>query len=294
MSTSRTPVAIIGASGYTGSELVRILTAHPHVELVAICARRAVGQRLAEVFPQFTGRVDLPIEAFDADAVAARAPVAFSALPHGDSAEVCAALRARGVLTLDLSADFRLRDPAAWRAWYGGEHEHPAVGLVAEAVYGLPERHRAALRTAKLVAVPGCFPTSAILAIAPLLERGLVRATGIVVDSKSGASGAGRSPGLATHLPEAGEGVRAYKVGGAHRHTPEIEQELGLAAAGAAGATPGAAAPVLFTPHLLPMARGIFTCVYAQPTDPTRPATAYREALVDAYRAEPFVDVAPR
>jgi N-acetyl-gamma-glutamyl-phosphate reductase len=291
MSSSRTPVAIIGASGYTGAELVRILVGHPHVTIAAIYARRAAGQRLAEVFPQFTGRVDLPIEAFDADAVAARAQVAFSALPHGDSAEVVAALRARGVTTLDLSADFRLHDLAAWRAWYGDGHAHPAAELLGAAIYGSPERHRAALRGAGLIAVPGCFPTSAILAIAPLLERGLVRAAGIVVDAKSGASGAGRSPAQATHLPEAGEGVRAYKVAGAHRHTPEIEQELGLAAARAPGAIPGPAAPVLFTPHLLPMSRGIFTCVYAQPTDPTRPASAYRDALALAYRDEPFVDV---
>ena len=293
--SSRVPVAVVGASGYAGAELLRLLARHPRVEIAAVAARRAAGQRLPDVFPHFTGRLDVEVEAFDADAIAGRARVAFSALPHGESAAVVAALRARGVVALDLSADFRLRDPAAWRAWYGGgEAEHPAAALCAEAVYGLPERHRAELAGAGLVAVPGCYPTAAVLAIAPLVERGLVAADGLVVDAKSGASGAGRSPALATHLPEAGEGVRAYKVAGAHRHTPEIEQELGLAAARAPGAAAGAGAPaVLFTPHLVPMSRGILACVYATPTDAARPADAYREALAEAYRGEPFVDVLP-
>jgi N-acetyl-gamma-glutamyl-phosphate reductase len=288
--SSRVPVVVVGASGYAGAELLRLLAGHPRVEIAGLAARRAAGQRLTDVFPHFAGRLDLAIEAFDADAVAGRARVAFSALPHGHSAPVVAALRARGVTVLDLSADFRLRDPVAWQAWYGGaEDAHPAPALCAEAVYGLPERHRAALAGAGLIAVPGCYPTAAILAVAPLLERGLVAPGGLVVDAKSGASGAGRSPGPATHLPEAGEGVRAYKVAGAHRHTPEIEQELGLAAGAAAGAAPA----VLFTPHLLPMSRGILACVYATPTDPARPAEAYREALADAYKGEPFVDVLP-
>ncbi len=285
--TDRARVAIVGASGYTGAELVRLLLGHPRVELTLVAAKRAAGQRLDEVFPHLRGLAPLPIEAFDAAEVAARADVAFAALPHGESALVVAALRARGVTTLDLSADFRLHDGAAWSQWYGSaDHpHHPAAPLLGEAVYGLPERHRAALRGAGLVAVPGCYPTATILAIAPLLAAGLVSPDGLVVDAKSGASGAGRSPGPSTHLPEAGEGVRAYKVGGTHRHTPEIEQELGLAA--------GAPLSVLFTPHLLPMSRGILACVYAAPTDASRPASAYREALLAAYADEPFVDVLP-
>ncbi|HTJ43428.1 MAG TPA: N-acetyl-gamma-glutamyl-phosphate reductase [Kofleriaceae bacterium] len=279
-SRDRVPVAVVGASGYTGAELLRLLATHPRAEVVAVYAKRAAGQRLADVFPHLTGIYDLVVEEFDADAIAERAQVAFSALPHGDSAAVVAALRARGVTTLDLSADFRLRDPAAWRAWYGGEHDHPAASLLHEAVYGLPERHRAALKDASLVAVPGCYPTASILAIAPLVDRDLVARDGLVVDAKSGASGAGRTPSSSTHLPEAAEGIRAYKVGGAHRHTPEIEQELGGAA-------------VLFTPHLVPMSRGILACVYATPTDPSLPADAYRAALADAYAGEPFIDVLP-
>jgi N-acetyl-gamma-glutamyl-phosphate reductase len=288
---ARIPVAVIGASGYTGAELLRLLVGHPEVEVVQLMARRAAGQRLTEVFPHFTGRLDLPIEAFDAAEVARRARIAFCALPHGESAPVVAELAARGVVALDLSADFRLRDPAAWKAWYGSaDHvEHPASALLRDAVYGLPERYRVRLRDARVVAVPGCYPTATILAIAPLLDARLVVADGLVVDAKSGASGAGRGPSAATHLAEAAEGVRPYKVAGEHRHTPEIEQELGLAA--------GASLTVLFTPHLLPMARGILACVYAAPVDAESAAhdpDRFRRALADAYAGEPFVDVLPR
>ncbi len=287
--TDTVRVAIVGASGYTGAELCRLLVGHPRVTITSVSARRAAGQRLADVFPHLRGTaaLDLEVEAFDADRVAAVAGVAFAALPHGESAVVVAALRARGVRVLDLSADFRLRDPALWATWYGGgDHgAHPAASLLDEAVYGLPERHRDALRGAGLVAVPGCYPTATVLAIAPLIERGLVRSAGLIVDAKSGASGVGRTPGLASHFPEMAEGLRPYKVGGTHRHTPEIEQELGRAA--------GADVTVLFTPHLVPMTRGILACVYAEPTDPARPADAYRQALAEAYAGEPFVDVLP-
>lgn len=293
--SSRLPVAIVGASGYTGSELLRLLAGHPHVEVVSVSAKRAAGSRLASVFPHLRGVYDLPIEAFDAEQVAGRARAAFLALPHGEAAQVAAALHERGLAVLDLSADFRLRELATWSQWYGGpEHSHPAPQLLPHAVYGLVERHRAELGAARaaaqargaapIVAVPGCYPTATVLAIAPLLEAGLVSAEGLIVDAKSGVSGAGRSPGLGTHYPEIAEGLRAYKVGGSHRHTPEIEQELGLAAR--------RAVTLLFTPHLVPMARGILSCVYATPTgagDPER----FRAALVEAYRDEPFVTVLP-
>jgi len=285
--TERVPIAIVGASGYTGAELMRLCARHPGVAIAHVMAKRAAGQRVGDVFPHLAA-LDLPIDAFDADAVAARAKLAFAALPHGESAPIVAALRERGVIVLDLSADFRLRDPAAWSTWYGGHgatagDAHPAGGLLASAVYGLPERHRAAVRGAQLVAVPGCYPTAAILAAAPLLAAGLVDPDGLIVDAKSGVSGAGRSPSQATHLPEAGEGIRPYKVGGTHRHTPEIEQELGLAA--------GRELRVLFTPHLVPMSRGILACVYARPSDASRPTEAYRAELARAYAGEPFVDV---
>lgn len=279
---SRVPVAIVGGSGYTGAELLRILLRHPRVEVAAVCARRSAGERLADVFPHLAGVVDRTVEPFDAAEVAARAEVALCALPHGASAPIVAALRERGVAVVDLSADFRLRDPAAYAEWYG-PHPHPE--LIGGAVYGLPERYRDRLRGAALIAAPGCYPTSALLAIAPLLAAGLVRGDDLIVDAKSGASGAGREPGLATHLPEAGEGIRAYKVGGAHRHIPEIEQELAAIA--------GGAPRIVFTPHLVPMSRGIFTCVYAVPTERDRPEADYRAAVDAAYAAEPFITVLP-
>jgi N-acetyl-gamma-glutamyl-phosphate reductase len=276
------PVAIVGASGYTGAELCRLLLDHPQASIAGVYARSNAGQPLARVFPQFAGRLELTLEPFDADAVAARAHVAFCALPHGESAPAVAALVERGLLVLDLSADFRLRDAAAYQQWYA--HEHPAQGLLARAIYGLPERHRDALRGARLVAVPGCYPTGAILAAAPLLAAGLI-APDLIVDSKSGVSGAGRTPGQPYHFPEVGEGLRPYKIAGTHRHTPEIEQELSLAA--------GSEVRITFTPHLVPMTRGILSCVYGTPSDPSRPAAAYHEALASAYAGEPFVSVLP-
>jgi N-acetyl-gamma-glutamyl-phosphate reductase len=293
MSPVPVPVAIVGASGYTGAEILRLLAGHPRVAIAGVYARKSAGTPLFEIFPQFAGHLALTVEAFDADRVAARARIAFLALPHGDSAAAAAALRDRDVLVIDLSADFRLRDPAVYAAWYGGGEAgagaagaaaHPAPERLAEAVYGLPERHRAALRTARLVAGPGCYPTGAILAIALLLGE-LVDTTGLIIDAKSGASGAGRTPAQATLLAEAAEGVRAYKVAGAHRHTPEIEQELSRAA--------GVDVRVTFTPHLCPMSRGIFTCAYGQAADPAQPAAAYQAALERAYAEEPFVTVLP-
>lgn len=280
-------VAIVGASGYTGAELIRLLLGHPRVEVAGLYARRAAGSKIDDVFPQLAGVTAAPVLEFDADAVAGSASIAFCALPHGQSARAVAALRERGLLVIDLSADFRLRDVAVYDQWYASAEDptHPAAGLLGDAVYGLPERYRAELAGAKLIAAPGCYPTSAILAAAPLLDAKLIRAERLIVDAKSGVSGAGRSPGLATHFPEVGEGVRAYKVGGTHRHTPEIEQELSRAA--------GAALQVLFTPHLIPMTRGIFTCVYAEPVDPARAAGDYQSALEQAYAAEPFVTVLP-
>ena len=273
------PVAVVGASGYTGVELVRLLVDHPRLELVHVTAHRSAGQPLAQLFPNLVGRVHLVCAAFDAAEVASKARVAFLALPHGESVAAARALLERDVTVLDLSADFRLHDVADYAQWYT---PHAAPELLARAVYGMPERHRQALVGARLVAVPGCFPTASILALAPLLEAGLIRADGIIVDAKSGVSGAGRTPSLPTHFAEAGEGVRAYKVA-EHRHTPEIEQELSLAAR--------ARVTLTFTPHLLPMTRGILSTCYALPLDAHRPRADYVDALRARYRDEAFVHV---
>jgi N-acetyl-gamma-glutamyl-phosphate reductase len=274
---SKLRVGIVGAAGYTGAETVRFVHAHPALELAWIGAHERTGKRLGDVLPSSEGvrglgeRVLERFEPEQAPELAARIDVAFTALPHGASARVGKALYDAGVRVVDLSADFRLRDAATYENWYG---PHPAPELLARAVYGLPELHRAELAGARLIAAPGCYPTSAILPLAPLLRGGLVESDGIVIDSKSGVSGAGRGPSASTHYPETGEGIRPYKVAGAHRHTPEIEQELGGVA--------GCDMRVTFTPHLVPMTRGILTVAYARAKAGTSAATC-ESAARDAY-----------
>lgn len=273
-------VAVVGASGYTGAELIRLLLSHPDVQITQLCAHKSAGQRIDALLPQLSGRLATVVEAFDAARVAAAADVAFVALPHGESGRAAGELHRLGMrLVLDLSGDLRLGDPALCREWYG----HADEALLAEAVYGLPELGRERLRAARLVSVPGCYPTASILALLALLEARLVRPAPLVVDAKSGVSGAGRTPALPTHFPEAGEGVRAYKVAGTHRHTPEIEQALGRAA--------GVAVRVSFSPHLLPMTRGILATAYAVPTDPARDPAEYLACLRGRFAGEPFVQV---
>lgn len=278
MSTTR--VAILGATGYTGAELVRLLLAHPRASIAAVCTReQRAGVALADVLPSLAGVTDLVLEAFDPARVAAVAEYAFCALPHGASAPAVKELLAAGVRVLDLSADFRLHDADEYGAWYGA---HPCPELLADAVYGLPELHRDELRDAKLVAVPGCYPTSATLALAPLLASALVDTAGLVVDSKSGVSGAGRTPTPSTHLPETAEGLRPYKVAGTHRHTPEIEQELSRVAR--------TRVTITFTPHLAPMTRGILTTAYAMARG-TVTTAACEDAARALYAGSPSVRV---
>lgn len=269
-------VAIAGASGYTGFELIRILAQHPETRLTAITSRAQLGQRLDDFYPAFRGHCELVFEEPDAAILTRDADVVFTALPHQAAMDMVPALLDRGVKVVDLSADYRFRDPAVYEAWY---QPHKTPELSSQAVYGLPELHREAIRRARLVGNPGCYPTSVILAMAPLLVHSLVRPETIVADSKSGVSGAGRGASLAVHFCEVNEGFKAYKVG-EHRHTPEIEQELGLLA--------GKPVSISFTPHLVPMSRGILSTVYAGVAAGVT-AQGIDDAFHSFYSGTPFV-----
>lgn len=282
MSGTKVRVAVAGASGYMGAEALRLLLRHPMVELTGVTSDRMAGEPLARAFPHLRGLTDLAFHELDAAWLASVADVVFLALPHMESQKAMPVLRARGVKAIDLSADYRLRDAADYVAWYKAPHVDPA-GLAA-AVYGLPELHRKAIAAASLVASPGCYPAGAILATAPLLKAGLARLEGIVIDGKSGVSGAGAQGRKADPMylfTEANENVQAYALAG-HRHTPEIEQELGALA--------GAPLRVAFTPHLVPLTRGLFTTAsvpLAAAATTERLTALYREF----YAGEPFVRV---
>jgi N-acetyl-gamma-glutamyl-phosphate reductase len=272
-------VAILGASGYSALELLRLLLRHPQVEITALTTRQTESRHVGEVHPSLAGRLDARLENLSPAQVADRADCVFCCLPHGASAAVVAELLPRGKKVIDLSADYRLRDPTAYSQWYGAEHPDPQ--RLEQAVYGLPELYRARIRSASLVANPGCYPTSAILALAPLLRAGAVSTEDLIIDSKSGVSGAGREPKPHLHFPECNESVAAYGVGN-HRHMPEIDQFLSDVA--------GRAVRVVFTPHLIPMDRGILTTCYARPTEPLSEDALL--GIVQAfYAAEPFVRV---
>jgi N-acetyl-gamma-glutamyl-phosphate reductase len=250
-----TKVAILGSSGYTALELVKILLRHPAAEIVAVTSRQEETPLLAEVHPSLAGRTTLRCEPFNADSLVARSvECVFGCLPHGASMSILPALLARGVRVIDLSADYRLRDPNVYAQWYGESHRD--LAYLAQAVYGLPELYGEEIPTAQLIANPGCYPQTAILGLAPLVAGKHVDLHDIIVDSKSGVSGAGRTPKLTSLFAECNESVAAYGVG-QHRHTPEIEQGLSDVA--------GEPVEVLFTPHLIPMTRGIFTTIYATP-----------------------------
>jgi N-acetyl-gamma-glutamyl-phosphate reductase len=252
---------------------------HPEVEITALTTRQTDARHLGEVHPSLAGRLDLRLENLSVGELAERAECVFCCLPHGASAASVAELLSRGKRVIDLSADYRLNDPAEYSRWYGLEHPDP--NRLADAVYGLPELNRERIRKAKLIANPGCYPTSAILALAPLLRGGAISPEGIIVDSKSGVSGAGREPKAHLHFPECNESVSAYGVG-THRHMPEIDQVL----SGVVGKT----VRVVFTPHLIPMDRGILTTCYAQPSKESSD-DALLEMMREYYAGEPFVRV---
>jgi N-acetyl-gamma-glutamyl-phosphate reductase len=251
-----TKVAILGGTGYTALELIKILLRHPAAAIVAVTSRHEGTPLLAEVHPALARRLELRCEPFDADRLIARGvECVFSCLPHGASMAALPPLLDRGLRVIDLSADYRLRDPNVYAQWYGESHRD--LANLAQAVYGLPEIYGEEIPTAQLVANPGCYPQTAILGLAPLVAGKHIDLGSIIVDSKSGVSGAGRTPKLSTHFPECNESVAAYNVG-RHRHTPEIEQTLADVA--------GEPVEVIFTPHLVPMNRGIFTTIYAAPS----------------------------
>jgi len=243
-------VAIIGATGYTGREVAGILARHPYARPHYLTSESFAGQRLDQVYPQFRSVLELPLEKPEMKKVAA-CDFIFCALPHGLAMDMVPELLATGKKVVDLSGDFRLKEGSLYPMWYGHEHRHPS--LLAQSIYGVPEVNRAEIREAELVANPGCYPTSILLALKPLLLEGMVETADIIVDAKSGVSGAGRSPQLPFHFPECTENFKAYKVA-AHQHTPEIEQEL--------SALSGRQITITFTPHLVPMIRGIFSTSY--------------------------------
>jgi N-acetyl-gamma-glutamyl-phosphate reductase len=269
-------VGIINVTGYAGVELARLLYQHPEVELVSVTGRSAAGQKLGEVFPHLAD-IKLTIRDRLGDV-----ELAFAAMPHKESAREVVPLFERGVRVVDISADFRLKDASEYQRWYGSAH--PAPNLLAKAAYGLPELHRAEIAQANIVANPGCYPTGAILALAPAVKAGIVE-NDIVIDSKSGLSGAGRTLTLTSHYAEANEDVSAYALEG-HRHLPEITQELKLLEEGKTLA-------VTFVPHLVPMTRGILTTAYASPAGKNG-TEAIRKLYRDFYKDEPFVRVADR
>lgn len=270
-------VGILGATGYTGQELVRLLQQHPEVQIAFLGSSSSAGATYEAMFPQFMGSQLGKLE----DEQVPDVEVLFCALPHGLTASRTAQWLKRGIKVIDLGADFRLKDPEVYRTWY--KLEHPAPELIPEAVYGIPELYREEIQGKSLVANPGCFPTASILGLAPLLKKNLLAVNSIIIDAKSGVSGAGRGASLGTHFSEVNENFKAYGVA-EHRHTPEIEQQLSLAA--------GHSFTVSFTPHLVPMIRGILATIYAQVEDGVSESTL-RACWEEDYQDEEFVHILP-
>jgi N-acetyl-gamma-glutamyl-phosphate reductase len=284
-------VAIVGASGYSGEELVRLLLSHPFVQLTAVTSRQYAGQTLAQIFPKFAhvpGARSLRFSEPRPELLAEQAQIVFLALPHGVAAEFAVPLLQAGCQVIDLSADFRVRNPEVYKDFYA--HEHPAPEMLPSAVYGLPEVYRAQIREAMIVASPGCYPTSILLPLIPLLKAGLIRPDGIIADSLSGVSGAGRKAELDYLFVECNESVRPYGIP-KHRHLSEIEQELTVAA--------GVPVTLQFTPHLIPVNRGILSTLYTMPREPlngnAEALRSFASKVESCYRAayadEPFVRV---
>ena len=270
-------IGIVGGTGYTGVELLRLLADHPEIRVEVITSRSNAGTPVADVFPNLRGKFDIQFSEPDVDSYQ-NCDLVFFATPNGVAMGQAKALLDKGIKLIDLAADFRMQDIETWEKWYGEAHACPS--LVEQAVYGLPELNRDAIKTASLVANPGCYPTSVILAVLPLLENGLIEPSSIIADCKSGVSGAGRNANVATTYSELSESVKAYAVTG-HRHLPEIRQIL---------QSINNEAELVFIPHLMPMIRGLHATVYA---DANNTDTNIQQVFENFYRDEPFVDVMP-
>ena len=273
-------VSVIGATGYTGAELVKILLKHPQVEIETITSQSFANKKISEIYPSLI--TDLVCQELNINKIALSSSFIFTALPHRISMEIVGKLHSRGKKIIDLSADFRFIDPLIYEEWYGTPHQKKE--LLKKAIYGLPELYREKISRARLVANPGCYPTSSILALAPLVNNDLIKGNSIIIDAKSGVTGAGRALSLATHFPEVNENTRAYQVVG-HRHTPEIEEQLSNLTS--------REIIITFVPHLVPINRGILCTCYAalkQKTDTKDLLKLYQ----DFYKEEPFVEILPQ
>lgn len=280
----------MGASGYTGGELLRLLAGHPQVTVTAVTSEKSVGVHVSTLFPNLASFFPLTFEPVDPDAIVPRADVVLLALPHTKSLVPVARCLEAGKPVIDLSADYRLKNASTYEKWYQQPHPYPA--LLEQAVYGLPELYRTDIQKARLVAAPGCYPTAAILQLAPLVAHGVIDQKTIVIDAKSGISGAGRSPALPYHFPEAHDSVKAYKIGG-HRHLPEIEQELQHVAIRVnrqKTADVPVPSSVTFTPHLMPMNRGMLSTAYGQ-LRTSMPATELQALFKEFYKGERFIRI---
>ena len=277
----KTKVGIIGATGYTGLELLRFLIHHPNIEITALTSQKYAGIEIGQVFPALTDQIQIKCEELSAQRILEKTDFLFTAVPHKTAMEIVPIFHQKGKRIVDLSADFRLKDANIYEKWY---QKHTAADLLPESVYGLPELHREEIRKAKIVGNPGCYPTGALIGLIPLVKNGLIAHEGIVVDSKSGVSGAGRDVVLESLFCEVNEGVKAYKVF-AHRHTPEIDQELSQVARREIRVT--------FVPHLIPMDRGILSTLYVRLKKKMK-TDELLNAFHDFYRGEPFVRIYPK
>jgi N-acetyl-gamma-glutamyl-phosphate reductase len=277
----KTRVGIVGATGYTGVELLRLLVQHPEVEVTVLTSQKYAGVPIDQVFPSLTGRLQIKCEELTIDHISQKVDFIFTAVPHKTAMETVPLFYQKGKRVVDLSADFRFKDPEVYERWY---QKHTCVDLLPESVYGLPELHREEIKNAKIVGNPGCYPTGALIGLIPLIKDGMISYENIVIDSKSGVSGAGRDVVLGSLFCEVNEGVKAYKIFD-HRHLPEIEQELGQLAQ--------KKIIVTFVPHLIPMDRGILTTIYVKLSKKMKTENVL-STFQEYYRGEPFIRIYPK